>query len=90
MEELDAITQALLTYGPALVSIITMICTVIISIKRIAGATRDSLKEVRDINKSNEMLKEDIALLLQENAALKEQLEECLNRLNNVTVPKDE
>lgn len=90
MDNLDAITQAILTYGPALVSIITMICTVIISIKRIAASTKDSLDEVRQINKSNEMLKDDINTLLQENAVLKEQLEECLNRMNNVTVARHE
>lgn len=90
MDNLDAITQAILTYGPALVSIITMICTVIISIKRIAASTKDSLYEVRQINKSNEMLKEDINTLLQENAVLKEQLEECLNRMNNVTSARHE
>lgn len=86
--ELDSITQAILLYGPAVVSIVTMICTVIISIKKVASTTKSSLDEVKEINKANKELKEDMAAVMQENAQLKESIDECMNRMNNVAVPK--
>lgn len=82
--ELDSITQAILLYGPAVVSIVTMICTVIISIKKVASTTKNSLDEVKQINKANASLKEDVSALMQENAELKEDLRECINKMNNV------
>lgn len=84
METLDIITQAILSYAPSIVSIITMICTVIVSIKKVTSATSNSLKEVRVIKKDNEDIKVELAAVLNENAVLKEQLEKCLNRMNNV------
>ena len=84
MQELDAITQAILTYGPAVVSIITMICTVVISIKRVASTTKNSLDEVKSMRKTNDSLKEDIGALIQENAELKNELHKCINKMNHV------
>lgn len=89
MDTLDSITQAILLYGPAVVSIITMICTVIISIKRVTTTTKSSLDEMRSVNKTNRELKNDISALIQENERLKDALERCLDRMNHVTPPDD-
>lgn len=84
MDTLDAITQAILTYGPAVVSIVTMVCTVIISIKKVASTTKDSLAEVKEIKKTNEELKSDMGALIQENAELKKELRKCVNRFDHI------
>lgn len=82
--ELDAITQAILVYGPAVVSIITMICTVIISIKKVASTSKASINEVKEMKKANNSLKEDMGALIQENTELKEELHKCINMMNHV------
>jgi len=89
MDTLDAITQAILTYGPAVVSVVSMVATIVVAIVKIGHATKDSLSEVRDIKSANDDLKVEMAALIQQNAELKKDLEHCLNRIDNVAEVDD-
>ena len=89
MDTLDAITQAILTYGPAVVSVVSMVATVIVSIVKIGKATKSSLSETRSIREANDDLKTEMAALVQQNAELKKDLEHCLNRIDNVAEVDD-
>ena len=84
MDVLDTITQAILLYGPAVVSIVSMICTVVVSIKKVASTTKSSLDEVKEINKSNQALKEELNVVIPVNAELKESLRKCINKMDNI------
>lgn len=87
--ELDPILQNVLAYAPALVSIITMICTVIAAVKKVKSTTDKTIVEMAQMNKDNKELKEYVGVLLQENAELKDSLQVCMNRLNNVAEVDD-
>lgn len=89
METLDTITQIILSYAPSIVAIITMICTVITSVKKISSTTKSSLDEVKIIKEDNEQLKAQMAAVLQENMMLKETIDSCINKLNHVAEVDD-
>lgn len=87
--ELDVITQTVLLYAPAIVSIITMICTVIVSIKKVASSSEASVKEVKEMRAKNNELAQDMSALIQENTELKEVIKHVVNRLDHIAEVDD-
>lgn len=85
MDIFNSISDAIIFYGPSIVSIITMICTIIVAIKRVTSTTKDSVSEIKRASKVNNDLKNEIAELLHENAQLKDDLRSCMNKMNNIT-----
>ena len=76
-EEIQLIIDLILQWGPSLVSIITMICTVIVAIKKIASSNDDNLKEISNIESK-------IADVLKENAELKKSIKKMTNKVYKI------
>lgn len=76
-ENIQMIIDLILQWGPAVVSIITMICTVIVAIKKVSSSNDTNLKETRKLeNKINSVL--------DENAELKKTLRKITNKIYHV------
>ena len=69
--DIDLITQYIMTIAPALVSILTVISTMVVSIKKIRSDSSATVSEVKMQSKINSELKEQLTALSAENAELK-------------------
>ena len=76
-EEIQLIIDLILQWGPSLVSIITMICTVIVAIKKIASSNDTNLQEIANIENR-------IADVLRENAELKKSIKKITNKVYKI------
>jgi len=62
-ETIKQVVDLILQWGPSIVSIITMICTVIVAIKKVSNSNDANLKETRRLeNKMNQVLEENSEL----------------------------
>ena len=76
-ELMKEVMNYLIQWGPSICSIITMIATVIVALRRVNNSNNKCLKETREIQKRfNEILKE--------NATLKKYLTKAINKLNHI------
>lgn len=76
-DEIQYIIDLILQWGPSLVSIITMICTVIVAIKKIADSNDSNVQELANIeNRMSEVLKE--------NAELKKSIKKITNKIYKI------
>lgn len=76
-ETIKQVVDLILQWGPAVVSIITMICTVIVAIKKVSNSNDANLKETRRLeSKMNEVL--------EENAELKRSIRKITHKIYHV------
>ena len=76
-DEIQLIIDLILQWGPSIVSIITMICTVIVAIKKIASSNDTNLQEIANIENR-------IADVLRENAELKKSIKKITNKVYKI------
>ena len=82
--DIDLITQYIMTIAPALVSILTVISTMVVSIKKIRSDSCATVSEVKMQSKINSELKEQLTALSAENAELKKEIKSCMNQMSQV------
>ena len=82
--DIDLITQYIMTIAPALVSILTVISTMVVSIKKIRSDSSATVSEVKMQSKINCELKEQLTALSAENAELKKEIKSCMNQMSQV------
>lgn len=76
-ETITKVVDLILQWGPAVVSIITMICTVIVAIKKVSNSNDANLKEIRRLeNKMNQVL--------EENAELKKSIRKITHKIYHI------
>lgn len=80
-ETMKQIIDLILLWGPSIVSIITMICTVIVAIKKVNNSNSSNLKETQK-------LRDETHQIMKENAELKKQLNKILNKVYHVKQEK--
>ena len=62
-EAINKVVDLILQWGPSIVSIITMMCTVIVAIKKVSNSNDTNLKETRRLEtKLNQVLDENVEL----------------------------
>lgn len=71
--DLDIITQYVLSIGPAVTAVAGMITTVIVAIKKVKAAAKDSTDMVKETYKDNRELRKELKEVLAENALLKKE-----------------
>lgn len=76
-ETLQQIVDLILQWGPSVVSIITMICTVIVAIKKLGISSDKNYKETQQ-------LRNQMDSICHENAELKRELRRVIRRINRV------
>lgn len=76
-EDIQMIIDLILQWGPSIVSIITMICTVIMTIKKVASSNDANLQELKS-------LESKMANILQENVDLKKDIRKITKKIANV------
>ena len=86
---IDTIIQCVVAIAPAVVSILTVISTMIVSIKKIKNSSQETVNEVKSQNEINEELKEQLVAVTTENAELKKEIRKCMNKMNHVAETKD-
>ena len=86
---IDTIIQCVVTIAPAVVSILTVISTMIVSIKKIKYNSDATVKDVKSQNEINEELKAQLVAVTTENAELKREVRKCLNKINHVAETKN-
>lgn len=80
-ETMKQVVDLILQWGPSVVSIIGMICTVIVAIKRVNRSNDDNLKETKK-------LRDETHALMRENAELKRDLKRIMNKIYRVKQEK--
>ena len=85
---IDTIINYVITIAPAVVSILTVISTMIVSIKKIKHSSEETVNEVKSQNEINEELKEQLVAVTTENAELKREVRKCINKMNHVAEKK--
>lgn len=81
-DEIQLIIDLILQWGPSIVSIITMICTVIVAIKKIASSNDTNLQEIANIENK-------ISDVLRENAELKKDLKKMTNKIYKIKTKEE-
>lgn len=81
-DEIQLIIDLILQWGPSIVSIITMICTVIVAIKKIASSNDTNLQEIANIENK-------ISDVLRENAELKKDLKKMTNKIYKIQTKEE-
>lgn len=76
-EDIQMIIDLILQWGPSIVSIVTMICTVIMTIKKVASSNDANLQELKT-------LESKMANILQENVDLKKDIRKITKKIHNV------
>lgn len=76
-ETVNQIINYIIAWGPSVVSIITMICTVIVAIKKVGKSNDTNLQETR-------RLEAKMNSVLEENADLKKVLKKCMRKIHNI------
>lgn len=85
LDGIDLVVQYIMIYGPVLVSVITMISTVIVAIKKCKSVSNDSLKQTRVLKEEMNTLASDISEVARQNVKLLEenrQLKASINKIN--------
>ena len=76
-EDIQMIIDLILQWGPSLVSIITMICTVIMTIKKVASSNDANLNKLKEIETG-------MVNVLKENVDLKKDLKKMTNKIYKI------
>lgn len=79
MPSIDIIVTYILTIAPAVIAVLTALCTLI----KILGAFKDLRKEVQDKTEMRE-IQEDFKQVLHENYALKKSINELVEKIDKV------
>lgn len=82
MNDIQIIVDLILQWGPSLVSIVTMICTVIVAIKQVTKETKKHHGDYERIEKKMESI-------AQENIDLKRELRITMRKISRIRVPED-
>lgn len=81
-EDLQMIIDLILQWGPSIVSIITMICTVIMTIKKVASSNDANLNKLKEIETG-------MVSVLKENADLKKDLKKMTNKIYKIKATEE-
>ena len=81
-EDIQMIIDLILQWGPSIVSIITMICTVIMTIKKVASSNDTNLNKLKDIETG-------MVNVLKENADLKKDLKKMTNKIYKIKATEE-
>jgi len=85
---LDAISQFIIAAAPAITAVITALVSLIVGIKRIKNTSDKTIKEIKenskDLRDENVYLRRAVRKVEQENAELKENLNEVLARMKHL------
>lgn len=81
-EDLQMIIDLILQWGPSLVSIITMICTVIMTIKKVASSNDANLNKLKEIETG-------MVNVLKENVDLKKDLKKMTNKIYKIKATEE-
>lgn len=81
-EDLQMIIDLILQWGPSIVSIITMICTVIMTIKKVASSNDANLNKLKEIEAG-------MVNVLKENADLKKDLKKMTNKIYKIKATEE-
>lgn len=81
-EDLQMIIDLILQWGPSIVSIITMICTVIMTIKKVASSNDANLNKLKEIETG-------MVNVLKENADLKKDLKKMTNKIYKIKATEE-
>jgi FtsZ-binding cell division protein ZapB len=79
--EISEITELIISYAPAISSVIGIIISLIVGIKRIKQANRDTLEECR---KQNAAVVENVAQIARNNEELRRENDELKQNLTKV------
>mgnify|MGYP003309781528 CR=1 FL=1 len=89
MTNIETIINYIVSLAPTLAAILSMIATVIITIKKIKTNSQDVLESVHRQADSSISLSRQIANLAKENAELKKELTSVIKRINKVKEVED-
>lgn len=81
-EDIQMIIDLILQWGPSLVSIITMLCTVIMTIKKVASSNDTNLNKLKEIETG-------MVNVLKENADLKKDLKKMTNKIYKIKATEE-
>lgn len=81
-EDIQMIIDLILQWGPSIVSIITMICTVIMTIKKVASSNDTNLNKLKEIETG-------MVNVLKENADLKKDLKKMTNKIYKIKATEE-
>lgn len=81
-EDIQMIIDLILQWGPSIVSIITMICTVIMTIKKVASSNDANLNKLKEIETG-------MVNVLRENADLKKDLKKMTNKIYKIKATEE-
>lgn len=81
-EDIQMIIDLILQWGPSIVSIITMICTVIMTIKKVASSNDANLNKLKEIETG-------MVNVLKENADLKKDLKKMTNKIYKIKATEE-
>ena len=80
--DIEMIIDLILQWGPSIVSIITMICTVIMTIKKVASSNDANLNKLKEIETG-------MVNVLKENADLKKDLKKMTNKIYKIKATEE-
>ena len=80
--DIEMIINLILQWGPSIVSIITMICTVIMTIKKVASSNDANLNKLKEIETG-------MVNVLKENADLKKDLKKMTNKIYKIKATEE-
>lgn len=78
---MEQVVNYILQWGPSAVSIITMVATVIVAVKKVGKSNDENLKQTRK-------LESNINELITENIELKKSLKKILYKIHNIREEK--
>ena len=81
-EDIQMIIDLILQWGPSLVSIITMLCTVIMTIKKVASSNDANLNKLKEIETG-------MVNVLKENVDLKKDLKKMTNKIYKIKATEE-
>lgn len=74
---MEQVVNCILQWGPSVVSIITMICTVIVAVKKVTNVNDVNLKETKK-------LQHDVHLVTRENLELKRSIKKMIDEIHHI------
>ena len=81
-EDIQMIIDLILQWGPSIVSIITMMCTVIMTIKKVASSNDANLNKLKEIETG-------MVNVLKENSDLKKDLKKMTNKIYKIKATEE-
>lgn len=84
LDGVDLVVQYIMIYGPVLVSVITMITTVVVSIKRCKAVSNDSLKETKLLKQSMQEITDNVSAVMKQNEILLKENAELKGNMNKI------